>query len=98
MKCRHAVFALALLGITMSCSHDSVTKTTNVYVVGSEYSSTINQVKFWKIIIAASLATAGKGSEAREVFVSENDVSIAGQEVISTPTVHIKPVKQWLLF
>lgn len=80
IKFRNAVFAVALLGITMSFSHDSVTKTTNVYVVGSEYTSTINQIKFWKIIIAASLATAGKGSEAREVFVSENDVSISSRK------------------
>lgn len=100
MKFRNAVFALAILGATMSCSKDRTDdeitpKTTNVYVVGYEYAGTISHAKFWKNGVVTSLPTTGKTSLARAIFVLGNDVFIAGQEAVNLDTDADRQIKLW---
>ncbi|CAD0007458.1 Kelch repeat-containing protein [Flavobacterium chungangense] len=88
-----------IMATILSCGKDddvtNPAEATNVYVVGYEQNSNINQAKFWKNGTIASLPTTGKASVASAVFVSGKDVFIAGQEAMSSATDANRQIKLW---
>ena len=63
---------------------DPITKT-DVYVAGAEYNGVTNVAKYWKNGIAVNLTYASKNVEPYSIYVSGNDVYVAGKVYPDNP-------------